>query len=262
MSLKPHSTGWYDRLSTLQSGYYYPWNSNLPSINGEDVFLSLLNDIIAPTKHILEVGCGHGELALQLAASCQTIVAYDRVPAYIRLAQASADQQTISNVTFICADSSIAANGQARIPAGEHVFDVIYSRRGPLHWIDDARRVARLGAVLIQLNPSPLPPPIWNKRLPKQFQLPEFEAPTMEQTVKQRLAQNQLTIHSCWTFQVQETFPTPEDFYTFITWGHDPTDVPPLTQLAPTLNRIFQEYGIPDGLDVPFGRFLWQSIVG
>src|SRR5260221_8121631 len=134
MSLKPHSAGWYDRLSTLQSGYYYPWNSNLPSLNGEDVFLSLLNGIISPTKHILEVGCGHGELALQLAASCQTIVAYDRVPAYIRLAQASADQQTISNVTFICADSSIAANGQAHIPPGQHVFDDIYSRRGPLHW--------------------------------------------------------------------------------------------------------------------------------
>ncbi len=260
MSLKPHSPEWYDRLSTLQSGFYYPWNSKLPVLNGEDVFLSRLGDIVSPKKDVLEVGCGHGELALQIAASCQTILAYDRVPAYIELAQASAVQQKASNVTFVCADSSIATNRQARIPAGEQLFDVIYSRRGPLHWIDDARRIARPGAILLQLNPAPPPPPIWNKSLPKAFQLPEFAAPTMEQTVRERLAQNNLTIHSCWTFQVQETFPTPEDLYTFITWGHDPTDVPPLMQIAPTLNSIFQDYGTPDGLDVPFGRFLWQSV--
>ncbi|MEP6986211.1 MAG: SAM-dependent methyltransferase, partial [Chloroflexota bacterium] len=82
MSLKPHSTEWYDRLSTLQRGYYYPWKSKLPLINGEDVFLAQVKDMITPAKDVLEVGCGHGELALQLAASCQTLLAYDRVPAY------------------------------------------------------------------------------------------------------------------------------------------------------------------------------------
>ena len=261
MSLKPHSPAWYDRLSTLQRGYYYPWRSNLPRLNGEDVFLSLLNELVAPTKAALEVGCGHGELALHYAASCQTILAYDRVEAYIQLANASAQQQNIANVTFMCADSSIETNGQAHIPADDHAFDLIYSRRGPLHWIDDARRVARSGAILLQLNPFPLPPPLWNEQLPEQFRLLAFGPPTMEQTVRQRLAHNQLTIHSCWTFQVQETFPTPEEFYTFITWGHDPTSIPSLAQLAPTLSRIFQEYALPDGLDVPFGRFLWQSII-
>jgi len=261
MSLKPHTPEWYDRLATLQRGYYYPWRSHLPPLNGEDVFLSLLREILSPAKRVLEVGCGHGELALQLASSCQTLLAYDRVPAYIQLAQAAAVQQQVHNVTFICADSSVAINGKARIPADDHSIDVIYSRRGPLHWIDDARRVARPNAVLFQLNPAIPTPPNWNRALPEQFRLSEFGLPTMEQTVRQRLAQNALAIHSCWSFQVQEIFPTPEDLFTFVTWGHAPADVPPLTDLLPTLNRIFQDHASPEGLEVPFGRFLWKAIV-
>jgi 23S rRNA (guanine745-N1)-methyltransferase len=180
MSIEPHSSEWYDRLSTLQSGYYYPWKSRLPALNGEDVFLSLLQDVLTPAKQVLEVGCGHGELALQMAASCQSILAYDRVPAYIDLAQASARKQNVRNVTFICADSSISANGRAQVPAGEQAFDVIYSRRGPLHWINEARRVARPGAILIQLNPALPTPPGWNQYLPEPFQLAELDY-TMEQ---------------------------------------------------------------------------------
>jgi 23S rRNA (guanine745-N1)-methyltransferase len=261
MSLKPHSPEWYDRLATFQRGYYYPWRSTLPPLNGEDMFLSLLHEIVTPTKDVLEVGCGHGELALQIAASCRSLLAYDRMPAYVQIAQAAAAQQQLANLTFVCADSSIAINGQARIPAADQSMDVIYSRRGPLHWIDDARRVCRPNAILLQLNPAPTAPPIWNQHLPPPFQLPDFPPPTMEQTVKQRLTQNGLAIHSCWSFQVPELFATPADFYTFITWGHAPADVPPLTELAPTLDRIFRDYATPAGLEVPFGRFLWQTII-
>src|SRR5262245_1898292 len=102
MLIRPHSPEWYDRLATLQRGYYYPWKSRLPAFNGEDVFLTLLHDIITPEKDVLEAGCGHGELALQVAASCRTLLAYDRIPAYIHLAQAAQAQRSISNVTFIC----------------------------------------------------------------------------------------------------------------------------------------------------------------
>lgn len=39
MSLRPHSAEWYDRLYTLQPGYYYPWRSRLAAGNGEDAYL-------------------------------------------------------------------------------------------------------------------------------------------------------------------------------------------------------------------------------
>ena len=93
MLITPRSPEWYDRLATLQSGYYYPWKSRLPALNGEDVFLSMLHEIVTPEKDVLEVGCGHGEVALQVAASCRTLLAYDRVPAYIHLAQTAAEDR-------------------------------------------------------------------------------------------------------------------------------------------------------------------------
>lgn len=262
MSLKPHSPEWYDRLAKQQTGYFYPWRSSLPRFNGEDVFLALLQDLLKPDDVVLDVGCGHGELALDIAPLCRQLIAYDRIPDYIQLAQAAAQHQNIQNVTFICADSSLAHNhGQASIPADDHSIDVFYSRRGPLHWIEDARRVARPGAVLLQLNPNMPQPPAWNHLLPERFRLPEFEGASMEQTVKQKLQQNQIRLHSCWTFQVQEIFATLEDFYTYLVWGHPSDEVAALSELAPVLERIFKEHATSTGLEVPFGRFLWQALI-
>jgi SAM-dependent methyltransferase len=262
MSIKPHSPEWYDRLAKLQAGYFYPWQSSLPLFNGEDVFLATLEKLLTPDKVVLEIGCGHGELALKMAGLCRQLIAYDRVPEYIHLAQTAAQQHNIPNVTFICADSSLALNnGQARIPADDQSIDVFYSRRGPLHWMEDARRVARPGAVLLQLNPNMTPPPVWNSQLPELLRLPGFNAPDMEKIVKERLAENAIRLHSCWTFQVQEIFATLEDFYTYLVWGHDPADVPPLAELAPILADIFKAHATPAGLEIPFGRFLWQAVI-
>ena len=36
MPLQPHTPEWYDRLATLQPGYYYPWRSRPAAWNGED----------------------------------------------------------------------------------------------------------------------------------------------------------------------------------------------------------------------------------
>jgi SAM-dependent methyltransferase len=261
MSLTPHSPAWYDRLATMQKGYYYPWKSHLPIFNGEDVFLTLLREHLAPDKSVLEVGCGHGELALQIAEHCQALVAYDRVPAYIDQAKAAAEEQYIRNVEFICADSLEAANGQVRLPVDDQTFDIIYSRRGPLHWIEDAHRVVRTGTILLQLNPSPPAPPEWNGHLPEQVRLPESLIPTMEQRVRQRLQQQHLHLHSCWTFEVHELFTTPEDLFMFITWGHDPGEVAKLAQLMAIVDMIFREYAIPTGIEIPFGRFLWKAVI-
>jgi SAM-dependent methyltransferase len=260
MSLKPHSPQWYDRLAKLQTGYFYPWQSSLPPFNGEDVFLAMLENLLTPNKVVLEVGCGHGELALKMAGLCRQLIAYDRVPDYIHLAQHAAQQHNIPNVTFISADSAQALNnGRTRIPADDQSVDLIYSRRGPLHWMEDARRVARPGAVLLQLNPNMLPSPVWNNQLPEQVRLPEGIG--MDAMVKERLEQNHIRLHSCWTFQLQEIFATLEDFYIYLVWGHTPDEVPSLSELAPVLERIFREHATPAGLEVPFGRFLWQAVI-
>ncbi len=262
MKLKPHSPEWYDRLAEMQPGYYYPWKSTLPPFNGEDVYLDLVRQHLTPESDVLDVACGHGEVAIQFAPACRSILAYDRIASYIRIAQESARQKGVQNVTFLCADSSAAANdGQPHIPAIPGSFDLVISRRGPLHWIEDARRVARPGAVLIQLNPLDLPPPSWNDQLPKPLQFPQLERHTGYSSVEWRLEEVSLDFHSYWNFVVPEYFPDPEQFFIFRAWGEDPEDVPTFPEVQPDLERIFAHHAGPAGLPILRGRFLWKSVV-
>lgn len=260
--LKAHSKAWYDRLAQLQSGYYYPWRSKVPPFNGEDIYLEIVQQHISTESDVLDIGCGHGEVALELAPHCRSFLAYDRVSSYIDMAQAAASEKGIHNLTFICADSSAEANGgQARIPANEDSFDLIISRRGPLHWIADARRVARNGALLIQLNPTSVETPPWNDELPGNLRLDCYPYGSMYEHVKERLAAAGLTFYSSWTFIRPEFFEDIEQLYKMISWGFAADEVPSLEEIHPTFLRIFDRYATPDGLAVPRGRFLWMSVV-
>ena len=43
MGLRPHSNAWYDRLATLQQGYYYPWRSRIAPGNGQEAYVDRAN---------------------------------------------------------------------------------------------------------------------------------------------------------------------------------------------------------------------------
>ena len=100
MTIRPHAPEWYDRLSTLQQGYFYPWKSQLAPRNGEDTFLDVVHQYLAPTTDVLDVGCGHGAVALELSPHCRSILAYDRVERYIQLAREAA-QKIVSRISRI-----------------------------------------------------------------------------------------------------------------------------------------------------------------
>ena len=147
----------------MQRGYYYPWKSKVGPNNGKDAYVEMLRSHLSPDADVLEIGCGHGELTLDIAPLCKTVLAYDRVASLIDIARREASRRGVENVEFVCADSSVGANGGTpRIPADAGAFDLLVSRRGPLHWIGDARRVARPGAVMLQLNPDLTAPPLWD----------------------------------------------------------------------------------------------------
>src|SRR5205823_884179 len=137
MPFAPQSSPWYDRLTTLQKGYYYPWHSTLPAWHGEDVFRSLLALHLQADLDVLEAACAQGELALEMAASVCSVVAYDRTVDYIRLAQEAAQERGIRNVTFLLHDSSTQSNGgHSHIPAPNASFDLLVCSKGPFHWIE------------------------------------------------------------------------------------------------------------------------------
>jgi hypothetical protein len=183
--------------------------------------------------------------------------------AWIELAQQAAQQQGISNATFICHDSSAAANGgQPRLPAAEASFDLLICRRGPFHWLEDARRVARPGATLLMLVPDATPLTPWHAWLPEALRWqPPADPHWARPTIEQRLAVGQLALHSWWSFDVPEVFPDPEQLYAWLAWGYTPDEVPSLAEVEPILGRIFAEYGGHDGVAVSRRRYLWKAVV-
>jgi SAM-dependent methyltransferase len=196
-----------------------------------------------------------------MAASVRSVVAYDRAADYIRLAQESAQEQGIHNVTFVVHDSSTQANGgQARLPGTDESFDLLVCSKGPFHWLDDARRAARPGAILLMLVPDFTPLTPWTVLLPEALRWQAMDDPNWARlAIEGRLAAIQISLDSWWSFDVPEIFPTPQDLYDWRTWGTTPDEVPAYADVASDLERIFQQYASPQGLAIRRRRSIWRA---
>ncbi len=263
MSFKSQTKPWYDRLPTLQEGYYYPWHSRLGIWNGESEFLSLVHQHLQPETDLFEAACGHGEMAFDLALHCRSVLAYDRMAAWIELAQQTAQEKGNTNIIFVCHDSSPEANdGQVRLPAPDNSFDVLICSKGPFHWIKDAVRVARPNAVLLMLVPDAIPIPPWYQQLPQVLRWEVPSDPNWARTaIEQRLGVVGLTIHSWWSFEVPEVFLDPEQMYRWLSWGRIPNEVPSLLEVHLILEQIFIEHSNSEGVAVQRRRYIWKSVV-
>ncbi len=262
MNPNPHSPAWYDDLSETQEGYYYPWKSQLPPWHGEDLFRQMVKQHISPTSDVLEVACAHGELTLELAPLCRSVVGYDRIPPWIDRAQRAAEQQGVTNVNFLCHDSSLEANGsQARLPGDNDSYDLLICSKGPFHWMEDARRVARPGAVLLMLVPDAEFLFGWNSLLPESLRRQEHGNPNWARpTIEQRLALGGLELDSWWSFDVPQYFPDLEQLYIWLSWGKAADEIPTFTEMRPVLEQISQSHGTANGLCTRYRRYIWKAI--
>ena len=215
--MRLHSKEWYDRLATLQEGYAPNKPSKFVWGSGEDEFLRAVREHLKPEMDVGESGCAEGTLAIELAPLCRSIVAYDRVESFIDPARKNALEAGVTNVRFLCADSSADTNGGTpRLPFENASLDMIISRRGPLHWIPDARRVVRSGGILIQLCMRKWrSPPPWNQELPQALQETQDhlgDGDDMRSGVEARLQKGELDLHSCWEYDVPMYHPDPCSF--------------------------------------------------
>jgi SAM-dependent methyltransferase len=233
-------------------------------MNGESAYLDLLNQHITPQSDVLDIGCGHGEVARSIAFKCRSVLAYDRVASYIQIAQKAARDQDIRNLIYKWADSSAEANyGQVHIPAEDNAFDLLISRRGPLHWLEDARRVARSSAVIIQLNPLETPIPVWADKLPEPLRSAagiDYKF-GMLNSVKHRLRACGFVLHSAWTYDVPEIFDDPYDLYIRLSWGYLPNEVPSWDGIRSLIEDIYSEHAGSSGLVMRHTRLLWKTVV-
>lgn len=260
---RAHSNSWYDHLASIQSGYYYPWGSRVGDMNGEDAFIALVQNLLTPDSVVLEVGCGHGELAMEISSQCQHILAYDRVQSYIDLAISTRDEQNISNIEFKCYDALDPNHDELALPADQDSIDLIICRRGPLHWIADAKRICRDGAMIVALNPMEEPIPAWSSKLPHKLYYENSGRHTgsgsIHQSVENRLHQAGLTLHSGWSFDVPEVFADRRELYKMITWGLPRSEIPTFEDLDYKFDAIYDKYAEPDGIVLRHCRFLWQA---
>ena len=169
---------WLRDPRIAERGFSHRWESMVASGNGEDAFLDLVDQHIDPESDLLDIGCGHGELTLDLSPRCRTIVGIDRDPEYIKLANELADERGIKNVRFFHVD--MAGSDQKSgisdlIPLANDSVDLFVNRRGPVLscYLSEAIRVARSSAIIVGLHPTGnTPAPVWRDELPEPHGIP------------------------------------------------------------------------------------------
>lgn len=269
--LIPQTAAWYDRLTTLQQGYQYPWRSQIEHWHGEDAYLTLVRQHLSPNADVLDAACGHGDLAVEIAPAARSVLAYDRTAAWIALGRQAARERNLANLTFVCHDSAPEANeGRARLPADNSSFNLLICSKGPFHWIDDARRVARPGAILLMLVPDATPATPWHNALPASLRWPLPSDPHWARpSIERRLMAAGLALDAWWSFDVPEVFPDPEQLYAWLIWGSGPGEVPTFAEVRTMLERVFREHavehplagGVAAGVAIRRRRYLWRTIV-
>jgi SAM-dependent methyltransferase len=126
--------------ATVQPGY----------VGGRDArtFLPFLLPHLRPGLEILDVGCGVGSIALDLAASDPTgrVVGIDLDASQIEAARRSADERGIENAEFLVGSAT-------DVPFPDDLFDAAYANavllylREPVRALAEMRRVLRPGGI-------------------------------------------------------------------------------------------------------------------
>ena len=107
--------------------------------------LDHVRTLLAPTDHVLEVGCGTGGSALKLAASCAQITGADISDKMIGYACSKKGQVDVPNARFVHADVERPVCGAP--------FDIVLAF-SLLHLVPDVQ--AALRAIRSQLKPKGL----------------------------------------------------------------------------------------------------------
>ncbi len=260
---RAHSNDWYDQLATQQDGYYLPWQSHIGRNDGETAFHDLVLSEMKPDMVVLEVGCGHGDLAIKLAPHCKRLIAYDRVPRFIQTAKEAQSASGPTNIEFLQYDALDYSGDAVTLPVEDQSVDMIVCRRGPLHWIGDASRVCKPGARLIQISPMEEPIPAWSSKLPHVMHYENSGRHTgsgsIHQSIENRLHQAGLVLHSGWGFDVPDVFNDPMELYKMIVWGLPVERIPPYPDVEQKIQMIFDTYADDQGVTLRHCRYLWYA---
>jgi len=247
-------------------GFAHRWQSSVAAGNGEDAFIHQVEQYLRPDSDVLDLGCGHGELTLILAARCHTIVGIEREPGYLELARELAAEQNITNAQFYQVNLAGAEDEDrvfTAIPLADNSIDLFVNRRGPLlqRYLAEAMRVARPGAVIVGLHPTGnMPDPPWRDELPEVYRKVIKSLPFDEVTgwVVEPLRAAGISDYSLWWIDVPEFLRTPHELYTRLGGTHR-SGTPEYQAIEPQFRQIIEQHSRPQGIILRHQRLLWQA---
>lgn len=245
-------------------GFAHRWQSSVADGNGEDAFIALVDPYLRPDCAVLDLGCGHGEFTLTLAARCRTIVGIEREAGYLALAKELAAEQNITNAQFFQVNLAGVVDEDrvnAGIPLADASIDLFVNRRGPLlqRYLDEAIRVARPGAVMVGLHPTGTPAPSWGDELPEPYRK-GFVAFSFEEVrgwVLDPLRTAGITNYRLWWIDVPEFLRSPYELYVRL-GGEKVAEGLVYQDVEPRFIKLFKQYSTMYGVVLRHQRLLWQ----
>jgi len=126
----------------------YKFSSNAKLVKGEmPDFFNLIKKYADKNFVVLDLGCGSGELALEMSSCFKEIIGIDPIKRYIKTAEEDKKTMEVKNVSFV------VASGE-ELPFANNKFDLIISSRGPLssnfNFFKEAKRVLKPEGFLIE----------------------------------------------------------------------------------------------------------------
>ena len=130
-------SNFYDRVAKEFGGYGFStskpkYNSLYPSGNPEAIFKEKLLELATPISVALDIGCGDGKFAFEIADKFSSITGLDSSKELIDIAQQKMEILDVKNMLFVFGDAS-------KTPFEDQSFDVIFNRRGPSFYAEYSR---------------------------------------------------------------------------------------------------------------------------
>ncbi len=127
----------YDKVAKEYGGYGFSTNepkydSIYPGGNPEAIFKEKLLELATHSTVALDIGCGDGKFAFEIADQFSEIIGLDSSKELIAIAQQKMGNLNVKNMSFIFGDAS-------KTPFEDQSFDIIFNRRGPSFYTEYSR---------------------------------------------------------------------------------------------------------------------------
>jgi SAM-dependent methyltransferase len=257
--------GWKTDERIAARGFAHKWESIVADGNGEDFFLDLLGQHLTPSSDVLDVGCGHGDLALVMARQARSVIGLERDAGLIALAAELLAESRLTNVVFV--QTELAGPDEVHrggpLPLADRCVDLVVDRRGPplSRYVHDLRRVGRPGTVILGMHPAgTAPPPAWVKAVPSLENLfVSFGYDEVAGWVTAALNWHGLTDHSLWWLDVPEYLLSPLALYDRLAHAPGGEAPPPWPSVSAEVRAAFDANHIDGALVLRHLRLVWRA---